>query len=693
MEQISLLEQIDDNTTKNYLCIVKDDKIVDMTFKEIFDANAFDEFYAVTYVSSPAFFSKVVKDFKKVKFIIGIDDSEYLSSFTSGIEKFVDIKGRIGFWNDLQKEVKEKICDESISIRFTLDAPIHSKIYLLNNSETGFKRVVIGSANLTEKAFINKKQYEDIIIFDNDVEKYDLYYNQRFKPLFEAGVNYIPDIIRKKYLKNPSVILFSKEVASEILNNDLEINRNKFCVLTDEQMAELKSRSQQLEEQYEVKKEEIQRSTNIINHITKKKGNNYILKPPDELKKQTLRIETIITKASKSITDDVRQLYRFMDKTNTLSVVDKNNHEFYKPFSEKIDIENIRKNLELINRFVNAYELFTFKTNKTYQSKIMEIILFSFMSPYIWKLREEIVLKTSSESNRSTFPVFLVIAGRAASGKTTALEFIGLLLGNNSPYYIPYSLIQSGRTVDKNKLESYFDSEYLAPILVDEIPSSFFTGKTGENIIKEISNNTTGKHPVMIGTTNVREFNTTSQVLRRIYYIQVDSEFNTKEFNAESKKYLNEIESEIDNSLFKDFSYRIAEKIKNEEILYKENDCLFLAREIFKEYYKECGMNVPEWFPHQPFYDYEERGKEIWKNIYENNRDAFIEKDDGTIYVNTSIIFNNPRERENIVNYLGIGCVKEDSQILLLNGDIFYNYIGVKPRNSFISTIKKYIKR
>jgi hypothetical protein len=56
------------------------------------------------------------------------------------------------------------------------------------------------------------------------------------------------------------------------------------------------------------------------------------------------------------------------------------------------------------------------------------------------------------------------------------------------------------------------------------------------------------------------------------------------------------------------------------------------------------------------------------------------------------VIFKNPKEKENCVNFLGYGCLKEDIQILLLDSDIFYKYIGVKPRKSIGKILKRALK-
>ncbi len=692
MEQIKFEELI---TKDRYLCVVKDNEIVNMKYTDIFDAAKYNELHAITYVSSPTFFSKTVAGFNKVEIILGINDSDLLNNFTHSLDKLLNIKDRVDFWNSLNDKVKESIAQDNILIRFSSNFPIHSKLYLLKNTSTDNTRVVLGSANLTDAAFSNTKQFEDIIIIDNDLSLFNIYYEQRFKILFNECVDYIPDRVKKDFDKGISIILLDKETAAEILSNDLEKNRLKIFSLTDEQMKQIKARPQKNVEQQVFKKEEIERNTNILNAVLKKKNNAYTVKPFIEIKRQQVVLQTLISKSSKKITEDIRPFYNYRDEDDLIYVIDKNtvNQDVYKQFSSPIDLAEIRDGLIMIEDFLEAYESFTISPDKNYQSKVMEIILFAFMSPFIWKLREEFVIKTASESNRSAFPIFLVITGRAASGKTTALEFIGMLLGNDAPYYIPYSSISNAKSVKKDILEGYLGSEYLSPILVDEINSTFFTGKIGENIIKQASNNISGKHPVFIGTTNTREFNTSSQVLRRIYYIQVDSEFDTKNFGAKSKNYINELKARVSTNLFRDFCYRVCLKIKNNEEIYKLDDFLLIARQIFLDYYNETGLKKPEWFPNKPFFDYEQRGKTLWKTLYQTKKLYFKERNDGTIYVESMLFNNNKKEKDNCLNYLGVGCIKEDNQILLLNAENFYNFIGEEKEKTLLSRIKEIVKR
>lgn len=72
-----------------FLHIVKDGKEVNLTTDEIFDSRKYSEMQAVSYVASKQFFSKIVKRFSKVKFILGIAEGNYLNKFGTAIQNSI----------------------------------------------------------------------------------------------------------------------------------------------------------------------------------------------------------------------------------------------------------------------------------------------------------------------------------------------------------------------------------------------------------------------------------------------------------------------------------------------------------------------------------------------------------------------------------------------------------------------------
>ncbi|MHB9094796.1 MAG: hypothetical protein ACYC21_08985, partial [Eubacteriales bacterium] len=228
-----------------------------------------------------------------------------------------------------------------------------------------------------------------------------------------------------------------------------------------------------------------------------------------------------------------------------------------------------------------------------------------------------------------------------------------------------------------NIILDYFRSSNVSPILVDEMAHNFFSSSTpylGERLVKSISNECSGCHPVLIGTTNARDFSMTSQMVRRIYYLQVS---NTFEDLTGSKKHLNEIYSQVDSLLFRDFSYRMAEMIKSGNSFYTVEDPLFAARGVFQQYYRECGLKLPAYFPQKIFDDYNVRGRFIWAELFKRKRESFdLQSNNNNIFVDIDQFSASPKDRNNKINMLSPNCIVEDSNILVLNKTAFLDYIG-----------------
>lgn len=670
MGQISMFGPAENISPENirFLNVIQDGKIVEISVKGLFNPIEYDELLAVTYVSSPVFFSKVVKDFKKVQFVLGIPDSDFLNRFAARLNMIFNIEKRLEWWNKLNPVVKEKIQDDSFSVRFCgLSMSIHSKIYLLRNTENGNTRVAIGSANLTETAFKDKKQFEELIIFDNS-PLYKIYLD-RFNEIYAQTVDYIPETCRKK---SPKEIVYTgdAEILASVLMEVVEKDKARI-VLTEEQMADLKS----LPAEIVYQKEEVDRTKSVIELVTRKKNNTFIPKSNAELKKIFTNIKTQVCRVSKDNQSDTRPFYKYVPGQNSILVCDRENPDIYKSYSQPATSESIKKSLTIIDKFIEAYRLFTIRPTLANQSKVFEIILYSFMSPFLWKIREDYVLQKGRESVRADIPIFLFIAGRAKSGKSTALEFIGMLTGAFAPFYVPY------KNVEKTLLDCFY-TENLCPRLVDEIHPSFFRSTAltkGEALIKHLSNDLSGQHPALIGTTNAQDFSVPSQIHRRVYYIQIDKTFDLNKFRGECNEYFTQVISEIDDSLFKDFLYRVTQRLEGD--FYNPRDFLSLAREIFENYYSECGMDLPEWFPRKLFNDLDERGKNIWRELYNRyGKEAFRERNDGIIFVDTSVVFSSEINKKNLLNYLDTSTIKEDSQILCLNAAEFYDFIGLDQK-------------
>lgn len=664
-EQLILFEE----EKKKFLHVIKDNVIVDLDVKKIFDFKQYNTLYAITYVSSPKFFFEISKEFKEVKIVLGIGDGNISDAFKQGIIPLIDIQERINFFNIAPNNIKEKIINDSYLIRYSKNGnPIHSKIYLLSNSDNGENRLVLGSANLTDVAFNNTKQYEEVLIYDNS-PLFDVYMT-RFNDIYSQTVDYIPDKVKK----NIDVVT-TPDVLKEVLLDEV-VNKRVHIRLTNDQMEEFKG----IEEEQKIKTTEKIKLKELVEIITRKnkKENVYIPKTTSELDKRGTAIKNIFTTKNKDIINmKERFIIEYLPEKELLlmkneSIAGKDVNDEFVPFSSKKELSKISKQIHLIFDFVETYRDYTIRKDSSNLSRVFEVILYSLISPYIWKMRDHCALVEGVDSIRRDFSPFLVIGGVSGSGKTTLLEFVSVLLGTPNNYY-PYSSISS-----KGIMLGHFQSSNLMPLLVDEMETSFFTGKRGESIIKEVASHYKGNHPVLIGTTNASGFNTSQQVLSRIYYLRMNNTFDSK-LKIKASSHLAAILNGVNDSLFKDFTYRVGQKIKEEEEFYQRNDILFLARKIFLEYFEELDISIPDWFPGSEFNDYEEVAALNWINLYKNNGQAFVDQGDTLLVkldlINSSYASPSSKDRANLINLLPDGCISDDSHVLILYKDNFYEFI------------------
>ncbi|GAV24843.1 hypothetical protein ciss_07760 [Carboxydothermus islandicus] len=668
-------------TLTNKLHIVANGEKVSWGKKEIFNSDLFDEFYGISYVSSGKLFSDLTRGFKKVKFVLGLPDGNYQLNFADSLAKAIDIEEMAKFWNELEYEVQKNIAQERIQIRYPLKKVIHSKIYLLQNGTTGKKRVIIGSTNLTEQAF-SGLQYEEVFVVDDDSKLFQIYF-ERFEEIFNDSVDYINSSLKKKVLQEVDnetaniIIINTPDVLADLQVEKLIANQTRL-VLQENEFEELHSLQQKKKQMFEYQLEKDVKTKEIISEVFKKSGKVYYLKSQQEIKKNLHTIKTILSPKYMQKYEDIdlrpRLIYNELDKD--IIFTDDVENKISK-FSREASREEIKASLEVINNFIEAYKRFTVIETKDHRSKVMEAIMYAFLSPYIWLARRRISIESGSEVVKTDIPIYLVIGGKAKSGKTTALEFIGLLLGYKAPYY--FESPSGGVKSLSPFIQSFFTTENVTPVLMDEVPPNFFNASTGENKIKETSNAALEKHPTFILTTNAEKVSMAHQVQRRLYYLQIDNPFDTNNFNKEMKQYLADIKNNASDILFRDFLYRVRGKLNAGQPLFDGENILNLAREIFREYYEMCSLPIPEWFPLKPFDDYVEEGRHKWRLLFEHKREMFIVRKDGKIFVEEKL-FSNDEEKKHYIDYLGDGCIERKTPLVLIKKN-FYEFIGVKNDN------------
>lgn len=663
----------------------------ELAIEEIFDSKKYNSIKAVTFSLDSSFTNKYLSGFENVKLIIGIPDADVQMRGFEAFRNIIDAnkkmlkREQVTFFENLSRKNQENVLERKWGIKVPLKSSIHCKFYLLE-SETE-KRLIIGSANLSNQAFSGKSnQYENIVIFDNDDSMFENY-NEYFEFLKKECMDFIPNLFVEKAKKIkilneknatdeelekavPINFTFSeaKGLMTEIAKDFFEKFSNNFLELDKEetekeggiieQMKSIKSYYDTREKEIENEKQFEKGSYEIVNdYISSRKvskQDNVLTKPLKfaERIKEKIKLKTA-PKIKEHVSDREKMILRENDMSDTdsglyliekVTKTDENGKEIEtqetRRFGKRATNEEIKNSIENIFQLIESYEKYVPRYDADYGSRIIEAILYSFSAPFLQELRKKIA-KESTSTKELNIPMFMFLGGDSHSGKTTLTKLIRKMLGIYDIIDPPVYSGIIGKTSPQwradtiKQINVWLREDNVVPMFVDELDDNFFTQRT-EELIKDLANETATSERntcCFIGNTNTKNFRMPNQAERRSYYIPIDRPINK---SAEADASYNRIASETDSILFDDFVMRMSKKIINDNVDFdKYNNCLdgkkldflFPTREIFKEYFEIAGKEIPEWFPMKRRDDTALRNMEKWQTRYDANQELFVIKE------------------------------------------------------------------
>ena len=175
------------------------------------DSSLFDGFTsmrALTYTSSIPMILSLLrdKDFDHFECVFGHEgvlsrEAASILGFQAAIDEslntaFLTLEG---ITDERRTLIYDRVANGHVRFLVVKDAIAHAKIYLLERDD--LRRVVVGSANLSETAF-SGRQAETIIVFDSDSSDTDLaweHYTQQYEDILAISSSTLP--LRKEVVK------------------------------------------------------------------------------------------------------------------------------------------------------------------------------------------------------------------------------------------------------------------------------------------------------------------------------------------------------------------------------------------------------------------------------------------------------------------------------------------------------------
>ncbi len=264
----------------------------------------------------------------------------------------------------------------------------HAKLYLLSKNEGSITRVIVGSANLSERAF-SGLQPETLVMYDDDVEAW-AHYNRMFEMVKETASEEVT-------LPDKQIV----EAKIELEETPAIANKDTTLVIDRPDAEELQIGIQ------------AQRIEKVAAHIgppiakvtpPMRRGKQRI---SPEIKRQISQIELARTRS------EIDHRYFSLDRVHRTAVL--SNRKFTLDWTTSGVRSEVDAMLKYFANFENAFEGNVSKLQRDY------FMLWSWMyfSPFMCDVR---TLAWTSDDDVIKFPRFAIVYGKSHCGKTSLIQ-------------------------------------------------------------------------------------------------------------------------------------------------------------------------------------------------------------------------------------------------------------------------------
>lgn len=652
---------------------------------QLFDSRRFNRFTAITGEADADFVNRYLSKFIQAEVVLGASPAKHVNSASEVITKVALTDALLAVANKKPAKLFEALSSGNqanvlnglFKFEYAPAQAIYSRFYLLSNEESGDCRVILGSVDLTAESFAkDRNQYSEVLMFDNDQRLFNNlldHFKHDIKPvlrpyfsdnLLKAAQQQLDEIKKDQSAEGNSVVILDNDTTdqvaaqdmTDIISHDLQQQIDSAIIPHDTTIA-----MRNVTTDRSLVKEEIERDTkqhDTIYNLQK------LSVSPRAAKPKIKDWQKIYQQVKEALVSGMTPQQRTAEKKYTTFLYDRpmernlvnNNSGLYVPndagthpipFGKLATISQIRDSLKSIGDVMQGYQRYVVDYSDNYGKRFYEAIMYSFTAPFLWEIRTKASLNPEDGND---IPNFLILGATAGSGKSTLLRIINQLTWNTDRSLIDFGTIyptdiaqKKSKTVEA--IEHYMKTGSSYPVLLDEIEPYFFQQDQYSrhlvvDTMNELVNNPRAIAP-LIGTTNYDSgFTMLRETARRTYYLQIDKVIDEK-LKGEANRYIYNVRQTLNNTLFKDFALRMASLLEDDETPWRSFDPKtgrldFLAqtRQLFREYYKMAGMEVPEYFADTICDDFKESSRNSWAKLYLTQEDDFKyrEGDDSLLF-------------------------------------------------------------
>ena len=602
-----LLDDPDSKTTSSSLDVVYARALSTGVFQRDELFGGFTKMRALTYSASIPMIMALLRDYEYEKFecifghggIIGAEPEKLLR-----FQRVIDERLNDGFVSiagldpDRQKILYDRVAEGTARFHVVKDVIAHAKIYLLEDGER--RRVIVGSANLSETAF-SGRQAETLVVYDDDPKAWEHFGNQ-YQAVLETATTEVP--IREKpvsadLLPIDETPLFKnvRESGSDTTMyvptpTDQESRYGTPSVLIDIENIPTVERASL---------SDFQRDRN---------GNaSHITVTPTRVRQ--------VSRMPVARPGDEEEEGRFP----SLSY----NHGEFVHMDTKLDLRTdpseVKSDAALLTEFFNNYRGDFVGDVKRLQTDYFTFMSWFYFSPFLCGLRNRSLRLGNFNFSQ---PMFAILYGQSNCGKSSLLDTLMIsMFGYGKKSFVPNNAFTPGRV---RGLRQEFRRH---PMIFDDVSTNRFR-QYSEEVIKDGEVSHGSEYPCITLLMNRDNKRFKEEIVKRslMIYTRTSLPGNNPEAHERLQASVSRIQNDLTTSFYREYLRRMSERLEAEpESGIGDVDVLNLSSSLLCRLFAENspeGQPLPEWCAPMTLGNYQsrayERSERILKGLLSRDR-------------------------------------------------------------------------
>ncbi len=457
----------------------------------------------------------------------------------------------IGLKDDRYAHILEKVHAGGVRFYVMRKYIAHAKLYLLSNTD-GRTRVIVGSANLSERAF-SGNQPETLVKFDND-EKAWLHYSRMFEELRDAASDEIPlpkDRISKADIEISETPVMANTSATLIIDSpsaeEIELTAPVQIARVEKVLAAI--------------------SPNISAAVPPVRGGKQRITP--EIKRDISRIRLVKS------AEEADNRYFSLDRVNRTALLSGER------FPLEWDKEAVQRDAVLLVNYFKNYEG-AFEGNvPRLQRDYFTLMAWLYFSPFMCDMRALALLQ---DSDVIRFPSFAIIFGKSNCGKTSLVDTL-----MTSMFGYTRTIPKDGFTA--SNLRALQQAYKRFPVVFDDIGRAAFI-RHGREMIKNEMLPPVTENPGFIVSMNAEPQSFPDEIVKRSMMIYTTTALppHNEELRQRLQSKIQELRHGLTGHLYRRYLSEVMDRLEDKRL---PEDWLALSSDVLNRIISEAVDEPP----------------------------------------------------------------------------------------------------